>query len=78
MFNSSPTCVKQQIQIINLQYIFFVELKVESATELSPVPPTAGLLVAEPYTWKSLVTGQPCLKIKTTGSKAAVLVLPPG
>ncbi|XP_028410021.1 androglobin-like isoform X2 [Dendronephthya gigantea] len=54
------------------------ELKVESATELNPVPPTPGLLVAEPYTWKSLVTGQPCLKIKSTGSKAAVLVLPPG
>ncbi|CAB3995944.1 androglobin-like isoform X3 [Paramuricea clavata] len=54
------------------------ELKVESATELNPVPPTPGLLVAEPYTWKSLVTGQHCLKIKSTGSKAAVLVLPPG
>ncbi|XP_078372473.1 androglobin-like isoform X6 [Oculina patagonica] len=46
--------------------------------EEKPVPPTPGLLVAEPYSWKSLVTGQPILRIRTTGTKAAVLVLSPG
>lgn len=46
--------------------------------EEKPLPPTPGLLVAEPYSWKSLVTGQPILRIRTSGTKAAVLVLPPG
>lgn len=44
-------------------------------------PPEAlqpGLLVAEPYSWKSLVTGQPVLKLRTTGTRAAVLSLPEG
>lgn len=46
--------------------------------EEKPVAPTPGRLVAEPYSWKSLVTGQPILRICTTGTKASVLVLPPG
>ena len=46
--------------------------------EEKPVPPTPGRLVAEPYSWKSLVTGQPILRICTTGTRASVLVLPPG
>ncbi|CAH1799230.1 unnamed protein product [Owenia fusiformis] len=46
----------------------------EKAVE--PVVP--GLLVAEPYSWKSLVTGQPILRIRTTATKAAVLSLPEG
>lgn len=37
-----------------------------------------GLLVAEPYSWKTVVTGQPILRLRTTGSKAAVMTLPPG
>ena len=37
-----------------------------------------GLLVAEPYSWKSLVTGQPILRIRTSGVRSAVLSLPPG
>eukprot|EP00058_Branchiostoma_floridae_P013566 XP_002599054.1 hypothetical protein BRAFLDRAFT_81713 [Branchiostoma floridae] len=40
------------------------------------VPP--GLLVAEPYSWKSLVTGQPVLRIRSTATRAAVLTLPEG
>ncbi|XP_013419771.1 androglobin-like [Lingula anatina] len=43
-----------------------------------PTPAQPGLLVAEPYSWKSLVTGQPILRLKTTATKAAVLTLPPG
>lgn len=46
--------------------------------EEKPVSPTQGRLVAEPYSWKSLVTGQPILRICTTGTRASVLVLPPG
>ena len=60
-------------------YFHYLDIKADSATDFTPaVVPSPGLLVAEPYSWKSLVTGQPCLRIKTTGSKAAVLVLPPG
>ncbi|XP_071819104.1 androglobin-like isoform X13 [Apostichopus japonicus] len=43
---------------------------------ITPVPP--GLLVAEPYSWKSLVVGQPLLRIRTTSTKVAALTLPPG
>lgn len=46
--------------------------------EEKPVPPSPGRLVAEPYSWKSLVTGQPILRICSTGTKASVLTLPPG
>lgn len=56
-------------------------LSKEHATLLPPPPPppvTAGTLVAEPYSWKSLVTGHPILRIKTTGTRAAVLTLPAG
>ena len=37
-----------------------------------------GLLTAEEYSWKSLVTGQPILRLRTTATKAAVLTLPEG
>ncbi|KAK7107724.1 hypothetical protein V1264_015593 [Littorina saxatilis] len=47
--------------------------------EHAPPPPvTPGTLVAEPYSWKSLVTGQPILRLRTTGTRAAVLSLPAG
>ncbi|XP_076825894.1 androglobin-like isoform X2 [Clavelina lepadiformis] len=39
---------------------------------------SSGLLVAEPYSWKSLLTGQPVLRIRTTGTRAACLTLPAG
>ncbi|XP_053396619.1 androglobin-like isoform X26 [Mercenaria mercenaria] len=44
------------------------------------VPPTVtpGTLVAEPYSWKSLVTGQPILRLRTSAIRAAVLCLPAG
>ncbi|KAK0044582.1 androglobin-like isoform X19, partial [Biomphalaria pfeifferi] len=49
------------------------------STEIKPPPVvTPGTLVAEPYSWKSLVTGQPILRLKTTGTKAAMLSLPAG
>eukprot|EP00794_Sanderia_malayensis_P000438 gene438-1079_t len=50
----------------------------KSTKESTPVVPPSGTLIAEPYSWKSLVTGQPTLRIKTTGIKGAVLTLPPG
>ena len=50
--------------------------------EPKPAPPAEalqpGLLVAEPYSWKSLVTGQPILRLRSTGTRAAVLALPAG
>jgi hypothetical protein len=42
------------------------------------VPLQSGYLMAEPYSWKSLVTGQPMLRIHTTSTRAALLTLPPG
>ncbi|XP_063712017.1 androglobin-like isoform X5 [Symsagittifera roscoffensis] len=39
---------------------------------------TPGILVAEPYTWKSLVIGNPILSVKTTGAKSVLLNLAPG
>ncbi len=50
----------------------------KSTKENLPIVPPAGTLIAEPYSWKSLVTGQPILRIKTTGIKGAVLTLPAG
>ncbi|CAB1343257.1 unnamed protein product [Coregonus sp. 'balchen'] len=38
----------------------------------------SGVLIAEPYSWKSLLCQLPVLHIKTTACKAALLVLPPG
>nr|XP_002124575.1 androglobin [Ciona intestinalis] len=38
----------------------------------------SGLLVAEPYSWKTLIKGQPVIRIRTTGTKAACVSLPPG
>ena len=58
--------------------LFLADPREAAQVEEKPLPPTPGLLVAEPYSWKSLVTGQPILRIRTSGTKAAVLVLPPG
>ena len=66
------------INWLNFSVLVFVELKPETAAEDKPPPPSPGLLVAEPYSWKSVVTGQPVLRIRTTGTKAAVLCLPAG
>lgn len=38
----------------------------------------SGLLMAEAHSWKSLVTGQPLLRLRTTALRAAVLSLPAG
>ncbi|XP_074663197.1 androglobin-like [Tubulanus polymorphus] len=43
---------------------------------LQPLQP--GTLVAEPHSWKSVVTGQPILRLRTTGTKVAVMTLPAG
>lgn len=37
-----------------------------------------GSLIAEPHSWKSLVIGQPKLRLHTSSSKAALLKLPEG
>ncbi|XP_022081747.1 androglobin-like [Acanthaster planci] len=49
-----------------------------AVTKEPATPNVPGLLVAEPYSWKSLVVGQPILRIRTTSTKAAALTLPPG
>ena len=65
-------------QLLYDSLLFLPEVEEKPVKENTPVPPPFGVLVAEPYSWKSLVTGQPCLRIKTTGVKAAVMTLPPG
>lgn len=47
-------------------------------TEMSPPAHGSAVLIALPYTWKSLQLQLPLLTIKTTCSKAAMLDLPPG
>ena len=42
------------------------------------MPIQSGSLMAEPYSWKSLVTGQPVLRIHTTAIRSALLSLEPG
>lgn len=44
--------------------------------EITPLVP--GHLMAEPYSWKSLITGQPLLRIHTTAIRSSFLSLPPG
>ena len=41
-----------------------------------PLP--SGLLVAEPFSWKSLATGNALLRIRTTGTQSSLLSLPEG
>ncbi|XP_077977911.1 androglobin-like isoform X2 [Glandiceps talaboti] len=53
-------------------------LDVGGSTKESHAPVSPGLLVAEPYSWKSLVVGQPILRIRSTSTRAAALSLPPG
>jgi len=48
----------------------------ENAGAKEPLQP--GLLVAEPFSWKSLVTGDPLLRIRTTGTRSCMLCLPEG
>ncbi len=45
---------------------------------ISQPPLVSGYLMAEPYLWKSLVTGQPLLRIHTTAIRSSFLSLPPG
>ncbi|KAK6170744.1 hypothetical protein SNE40_019059 [Patella caerulea] len=45
---------------------------------MSPPIVQPGSLIAEPYSWKSLVTGQPIMRLRTTSTRAAVLSLPAG
>ncbi|XP_064412031.1 androglobin isoform X2 [Latimeria chalumnae] len=40
--------------------------------------PHPGLLVAEPFSWKSLVIGPPVLRTHTFSTKATMITLPPG
>ena len=51
------------------------ELQLEEQVQKHTQP---ALLIAEEYHWDTLVSGQPLLKIKTTGIKAAALCLPAG
>ena len=67
-----------KFELISYCLVPSTEPKDAVQVEEKPVPPTPGRLVAEPYSWKSLVTGQPILRICTTGTRASVLVLPPG
>ena len=54
----------------------FLRLINKAIKEITPLQ--AGYLMAEPYSWKSLVTGQPLLRIHTTAIRSSFLSLPPG
>ena len=56
-------------------YLFSANVHHEPKT---PEAVQTGLLVAEPYSWKSLISGNPILRLRGSGVRAAVLVLPPG
>ncbi|KAK3749551.1 hypothetical protein QZH41_007285 [Actinostola sp. cb2023] len=61
----------------DLIHTLFPDLKeIISDEKIAPLVP--GSLVAEPYSWKSLVTGHPVLRIRSSGTKCAVMCLPPG
>lgn len=50
-----------------------------TGSEPAPKEPLQpGVLIAEPFSWKSLVTGQPVMRLRTTGTRASVLCLPEG
>ena len=46
------------------------------AVPKDPVQP--GLIYAETYSWKRVVAGETSLRLRTTGTRAALLTLPPG
>ena len=77
MIGDEPRLLLQMI-FFSLSLSLWADPKETVQIEEKPVPPSSGLLVAEPYSWKSLVTGQPILRIRSTGTRAAVLILPPG
>uniref|UniRef100_A0A8C9ST86 Androglobin n=1 Tax=Scleropages formosus TaxID=113540 RepID=A0A8C9ST86_SCLFO len=58
-------------------YVFLSILASSSAGKDS-CSPRLGLLVARPFSWKSLKSQLPVLHIQTASTKAAVLSLPPG
>lgn len=72
------TFIVWRFELISYCLVPWIEPKDAVQVEEKLVSPTPGRLVAEPYSWKSLVTGQPILRICTTGTRASVLVLPPG
>lgn len=55
-------------------YIFILY----SCLEKEPSMSRSGLLMAEPFSWRSVLCQLPVLKIQTTATKAALLSLPPG
>ncbi|KAL0967772.1 hypothetical protein UPYG_G00256710 [Umbra pygmaea] len=50
----------------------------DTEDELESSTYRSGVLVAKPYSWKSLQISPICLRIQTTACKAALLTLPPG
>lgn len=49
-----------------------------ASAEKEKIPVQPGTLLAEPYSWKNIAISQPILRIKTTATRSAVLVLPAG
>lgn len=74
-----PICIWIKLKYFTYLYLyvlFFSGGVSEQRSHTEPLQP--GLLVAEPYSWKSLVTGQPILRLRSTATRAAVLSLPEG
>ena len=62
--NNCVKCSDDQF-VLTITITVWVFLAVSYKPEPTVIP--SGLLVVEQYTWKNLVTGQPVLRIKTTG-----------
>ncbi|XP_053301866.1 androglobin [Pleuronectes platessa] len=63
--------------LITFSVLLLWGLTAEEKKEISATC-RAGVLIAQPHSWKSAQSQLPVLTIKTTSSKAAVLDLPPG
>ncbi|XP_048766494.2 androglobin-like isoform X7 [Ostrea edulis] len=74
---TSSSVMEEEPPDIKVDQDHSMEGSIVGESKLPPVV-TPGTLVAEPYSWKSLVTGQPILRIRSTATKAAVLNLPAG
>ena len=52
-----------------ISMIVIVSVYGEKEKDKERLPITAGTLIAEPHSWKSLAIGQPVLRIRTTANR---------
>ena len=59
-----------------ISMIVIVSVYGEKEKDKERPPITAGTLIAEPHSWKSLAIGQPVLRIRTTANRYVCLLYP--